>query len=181
MKNLKNATYNNEKSISEAKEEFLEDFDIGETIGELKITLGIGSYAVVKLAKQKKTEKLFAIKFYDRVKLLDPVKMKNYEAEVENLMSLSHPNIIKLESSFQGKRKFVMVMEYVGKDCLYDILENSALGVMSEEYAAGAFYQILAGLKYTHESGVVHRDLKLQNIIVGDEQQVKVIFYKEDY
>ena len=100
--------------------------------------------------------------------------MKNYEAEVENLMGLDHPNIIKLYNAYQGKRKFVMIMEYVGKNCLYDILEESKTKTMTEDFAQIVFYQILSGIKYTHDNGIVHRDLKLQNIIIGDNNEVKV-------
>ena len=61
--------------------------------------LGQGSYAVVKLATHKKTNCKVAIKIYDKVKLLEPQKMKNVKNEIENLKQLEHPNIIRMHKT----------------------------------------------------------------------------------
>lgn len=77
MRQLKKATY--KEGNDDQDEDTLEGF-------EVKMTIGVGSYAVVKLCTEVKTNQEFAIKFYDRIKLLDPIKMSNYKSEVENLM-----------------------------------------------------------------------------------------------
>ena len=71
MRQLKQATYKDNKEENK-KEKILEDYII-------KNTIGVGSYAVVKLAIHRETREEFAIKLYDRIKMLDPIKMKNYK------------------------------------------------------------------------------------------------------
>lgn len=100
---------------------------------ELKQVIGIGTYAVVNLAKDKNTGEEVAIKLYDRIKLLDPIKHRNFECEVANLRSLTHQNIIKLLDVIEGKKKIVLVMEYVGSSSLFDILALRPKNKLTEQ------------------------------------------------
>lgn len=122
MRQLKRATY---KGSENDDDKTLDAFDV-------KMTIGVGSYAVVKLCVEKETGKEFAIKIYDRIKMLDPIKMKNYKSEVENLMDIDHPNIIRLDRVLEGRKKFAMVMEYVGHSSLYEVLERQSSKKLSE-------------------------------------------------
>ena len=92
----------------------------------------MGAYAVVKYGVDKRTKEPVAIKFYDKVKMLDPIKQRNYEAEVENLNEINHPNVIKLHDVIEGKKKIALVMEYIGSDSLFDHLVNIPKGKLSE-------------------------------------------------
>lgn len=71
MRAFKEATYNDDHNCKVVEKE-LEDYEVIKTIG-------VGSYAVVKLVKHKETGQEFAIKFYSRIEMLDFVKMKNYQ------------------------------------------------------------------------------------------------------
>lgn len=63
---------------------------------EIGTSLGQGSYAVVKLAKDTHTNKQVAIKIYEKFRLIDPQKRMNLKREINILEKLDHPNIIKL-------------------------------------------------------------------------------------
>jgi serine/threonine protein kinase len=58
--------------------------------------------------------------------------MSNYKSEVENLMQLDHPNIIRLEKVVEGRKKYAMVMEYVGHSSLYEVIERQGSKKLSE-------------------------------------------------
>lgn len=144
----------------------------------------MGSYAVVKYGIDRMTKEPYAIKFYDKVKMMDPIKARNYEAEVANLKELDHSNVIKLIRVIEGKKKLALVMEYIGSSSLFEHLVNAPKGVLTEtgKQASDAeakviFYQILKAIEHTHEKNIVHRDIKLQNIIIGNKSLVKMIDY----
>ena len=83
---------NEETNHNSESQTHLDDYTMSKILGQ-------GSYAVVKLATHKKTGIKVAIKAYDKVRLLDPQKMKNVKNEIANLRELDHPAIIKLYKS----------------------------------------------------------------------------------
>ena len=92
----------------------------------------MGSYAVVKYGIDKATKEPVAIKFYEKVKMMDPIKQKNYEEEVANLKDLCHPNIIKLHEVIDGRKKIALVMEYIGSNSLFEHAIESSKGKLTE-------------------------------------------------
>ena len=94
--------------------------------------LGIGSYAVVKYGIDKQTKEPYAVKFYEKVKIMDPIRQKNYEEEVANLRELNHPNIIKLYEVIDGRKKIAMVMEYIGSNSLFEHIIEHPKGKLTE-------------------------------------------------
>lgn len=131
MRALKEATYNDDQNCKVVEKE-LEDYEVVKTIG-------LGSYAVVKLVEHKETKEQFAIKFYNRIQMLDFIKMKNYQSEVANMEELDHPNIIKLYKAVEGKRKFLMFMEYIGCSTLADILKDHTNKMLAEAHSKVIF------------------------------------------
>lgn len=100
---------------------------------DMKQVIGTGTYALVHLARDKHTGDDVAVKLYDRIKLLDPIKQRNFECEVANLRSLSHQNIIKLLDVIEGKKKVVLVMEYIGSHSMYDVLAARPKNKLTEQ------------------------------------------------
>ena len=119
MKKLKKATFQNDEEIYEFEDDM-------ELLGDFvfKQVIGTGSYAVVKIAWCISLNRNVAVKIYNRIKLTDPLKMRNLEAEVENLRYLDHINIIKLYHSILGRRHHYLVMDYIGACSLYDYLDK---------------------------------------------------------
>lgn len=135
----------------------------------------MGTYAVVKLGHDTKRKEEVAIKYYDRMKLSDPIKKRNFEAEVENLKLLDNENIIKLYDVLEGRKQIALVMEYVGDKSLFDYLLAAEKGKITEAETKTIFVRLFRALAYTHSNLIVHRDIKLQNVIIGDKGQVKLI------
>jgi len=137
--------------------------------------LGQGSYAVVKLAVDKNTSEKVAIKTYEKLRLSDPRKMKNVRREISILQGISHPSIIQLYSSFETIRQIHLVMEYVGKTSLHSFLKNKSNRQLTEQEARTIFTQICSGISYCHSKHIVHRDIKLENILLDDYNNIKII------
>jgi len=94
-------------------------------------------------------------------------------SELEISKSLDHPNIIKYLDAFETSHRICIVHELVeGSDLLEHLLEN---GKMAEDEAAGVFRQLLSALEYCHARNVFHRDLKLENVMITKDLNVKLI------
>ena len=125
--------------------------------------LGSGSYGTVYLAKNNLKENLVAIKVIEKVpsNIIDDMEIKN---EINILKSLSHPNIVKIYEFFDTAVDYYIVTEYCKKGELFDYINNK----YSERQLAVLFYQVFSGLCYLHEKKILHRDLKLENLMISE-------------
>lgn len=73
---------------------------------------------------------------------------------------------------FENKDKIVIIMEYASKGELYDYISERRR--LSERETRHFFRQIVSAVHYCHKNGVVHRDLKLENILLDDNCNIKV-------
>jgi len=137
--------------------------------------LGQGAYAVVKLAMDKIRGEKVAVKIYEKHHLSDPRRMKNVRREISILQGLDHPNIIKLHDSFDTPKQIHMVMEYVAKTSLHSYLRSLGSRRLTENEIRGIMVQICQGLSYCHGKNIIHRDVKLENILLNEENNVKLI------
>ena len=134
--------------------------------------LGSGSYAKVILAERKDNGKIFAIKAIKK-DLLDHY-LKQYEVHVEKycIANLSHPNIIKLNKSFQDKKHLYFVLEYCKNQDLGKLIQS--LGTFNFKLAQYYAAEILSALSYMNGCGIYHRDLKPENIGVDEDMHLKI-------
>lgn len=147
----------------------IEEYEIGKEIGR-------GAYAVVKECSRKfDTRNKYAVKIYDKQKLLVPHRKRNVDREIQILKALSHRNIMRLLESIEGGREIYLVCELVKGGSLYAYIRSKELHRLSEAEARRIFAQIVAALRYCHRKGVVHRDLKLENILLDEDKNVKII------
>lgn len=142
--------------------------------------LGQGGFATVRLAQHKHTKQRVAIKIYQRTKLRDKNKAKAVEREIKCMQILSHPHICKLYDHFRTKKEIYLVMEYVSGISMYHYMKNKGSKPLPTETAKHFMRQIVDAVRYIHSSKdgkppIVHRDLKLENIIVDDRNNVKII------
>eukprot|EP01026_Neomeris_dumetosa_P050353 TRINITY_DN4412_c0_g1_i1.p1 TRINITY_DN4412_c0_g1~~TRINITY_DN4412_c0_g1_i1.p1 ORF type:complete len:392 (-),score=46.63 TRINITY_DN4412_c0_g1_i1:2722-3744(-) len=139
--------------------DFLKRYEVSETVG-------VGGFAVVKRGVDKQTRQDVAIKVVDKSRY--GAGDNSLEREIEVLTKVDHPNCIKLFAVYITNRKVYIVTELVSGGELLDRV--TARGNYSERHAAILISQILEGVKYLHGHGIVHRDLKLENMIMLNER-----------
>ncbi|KAK2821123.1 hypothetical protein Q7C36_020466 [Tachysurus vachellii] len=133
-------------------------------------TLGKGTYGKVKKAVDR-TGKLVAIKSIRKENIKDEQDLIHIRREIEIMSSLNHPYIITIYEVFENKDKIVIVMEYASKGDLFDYICERHI---SEREARHTFRQIVSAVHYCHQNGIVHRDLKLENILLDANGDVKI-------
>lgn len=141
----------------------------------IKKILGKGAYATVRLAQHNETSKKVAIKTYDKYQIIDPTKRANMLREIEILKKLDHPNIIKLYETVDTPKHFHLVLEYVSGLSLYTYIKSKPNSCLDETEAKRIFKQILGALDYCHCRSIAHRDIKLDNILLDEKNNVKII------
>ncbi|XP_026162286.1 NUAK family SNF1-like kinase 2 [Mastacembelus armatus] len=134
-------------------------------------TLGKGTYGQVKKAKER-SGRLVAIKSIRKEKIKDEQDLVHIRREIEIMSSLCHPHIITIYEVFENKDKIVIVMEYASQGDLYDYISDKRH--ISEQEARHFFRQIVSAVHYCHQNGIVHRDLKLENILLDGKGNVKI-------
>lgn len=146
----------------------IEDYLLGGQIGQ-------GAYAIVRVATKKSTNSKFAIKTYEKAKLLDPHRKRSVQREIEILGCLKHQNIVKLFEIIDTGRQLHLVLEHVGGCSLHGYLKKRANRRLDEPEARRIFKQILLGIDYCHHKNVTHRDIKLENLLLDDNNNLKII------
>lgn len=129
--------------------------------------MGEGSFAEVKLTRRRRDGKVFALKMFSR----NAVDTRKVHAEFYVARRLRHKNIIATLELYTLDSSFGILMEYA-TTCLFDLVSSFKLRPGdSERYLA----DLVSGVEYIHRLGFVHRDLKLENVVVGVDGYAKVI------
>ena len=154
---------------------------ISETILHYKILekLGEGGMGVVYLAEDIKLKRNVAIKFLPRHIAANIEERKRFEVEAQAAASLNHPNIATIhaiESSDdpQGGRQSFLVMEFVEGNTIKKLIEQDAKSFTIKKIIEIAI-QVCEGLEAAHEKGIVHRDIKSDNIMLTPKGKVKIM------
>ena len=132
--------------------------------------LGAGAFGEVYLSKlATDPSKLFATKVYERKKIEGTGQFKYLTNECNIMHDLNHPNIVKLVDVKKTKNHYYIMMEYCNGGELEGALEKykEKYGKpFSEELVQYFMRQIIDAFKYIHANGVIHRDIKLENILL---------------
>lgn len=146
-------------------------------------TLGEGEFGKVKLGVHKEWGEEVAVKLIKRDKVgtsdgqlqitgpsKDPAKMSKVEKEIRVLKDVRHPNIVRLYEVIESDRYIGIVLEYASGGELFDhILAHKYL---KERDACRLFAQLISGVSYLHQKKIVHRDLKLENLLLDRNRNV---------
>ncbi|KAL3685276.1 hypothetical protein R1sor_003298 [Riccia sorocarpa] len=144
--------------------DFTKTYKIGKT-------LGVGGFSVVKTGTNIITGEPVAIKIIDRSKY--GPKDGSLEREIQVLEKVQHPNCICFKECFFTSKSVYLITELVtGGELLERVL---AKGRYTEQEAATTISQVLKGVAYLHSIGIVHRDLKLENILLKTKDENSVV------
>lgn len=142
-------------------------------IGDITLLnkLGQGAFGTVFLSKKDGKNGYFATKQIDRAVADRPNFQKYFKNELMLLKSLNHPNIVHLEDVKITQKFYYIVMEYINggslSDCLKKYKQRNNGKSFNEEIVQYLMRQIVSAIKYIHGQKIIHRDLKLDNIMVN--------------
>ncbi|KAF8592497.1 Pkinase-domain-containing protein [Ramaria rubella] len=128
--------------------------------------LGRGDVGKVYLVREKKTEKLFAMKVLSKKEMIVRKKIKRALAEQEILATANHPFIVTLYHSFQSEEYLYFCMEYCMGGEFFRALQTRPGKCLVEDDARFYAAEVTAALEYLHLMGFIYRDLKPENILL---------------
>ena len=125
-------------------------------------TIGDGTYGSVSKAAHKTTGEVVAIKQMKRkvASWNECISMR----EVRVLLSISHPNIVRMLEVIKENKYLALVFEFLDEDVYHHIKDRNKL--LSETQVRNIIFQTLQGLAYMHSKGFFHRDLKPENLLM---------------
>ncbi|MEM7560587.1 MAG: protein kinase, partial [Planctomycetota bacterium] len=140
---------------------------------EIQEKIGSGGMGDVYKARHRVMQRDVAIKVIRPSLLQQPENVKRFQREVTTAAQLTHPNVVAAFDAEQADTEHFMVMEYVdGVNLAEVVAERGRLGVAE---ACEFIRQAALGLHYAHERGMVHRDIKPQNLMLTKERTVKIL------
>ena len=162
--------FNKEEFVGKVSGKFEDKYIIVKEIGS-------GAFSRCLKVKNKITGVSFACKELSKKNLSD---YKGLMAEVNLMIKLDHPNIIKLYEVYENESYIYLIMEYCRGGELFDrVIAKTEKGQQyTEKEAASLFKQIMSAINYCHKNGIVHRDLKPENLLFlskSENSPIKVI------
>ena len=148
---------------------------IGTTINsryDIKMLIGDGGMANVYLAYDRTLKRHVAIKMLRYELSKDEGFIKRFKRESAQVINLDHPNIVHVYTVGDYKQQPFIVMEYVNGKTLKDYLREH--GALDPQTAIHVMTQLAEGVLYAHQNKIIHRDLKSQNIMITEDQVVKI-------
>lgn len=154
------------RSIVRQVKKGVRDFSFGRILGE-------GSYSTVYLATDRQTLKEYAVKVLEKRHIIKEKKIKYVNIEKNTLNRLTeHPGIVRLYYTFQDETSLYYVLDLCNGGELLGVLKKT--GTFDVECVKFYGAQILDSMEYMHSRGVIHRDLKLENVLLDDQMHVKI-------
>ena len=149
--------------------------EIPKHIGRYQVRslMGSGAMGQVFRAYDEGLDREVAVKLMNPLSCSSPVHQKRFVREVRTVGQMRHPNVVViLDYGTQGKRPF-LVMEFLAGQDFHSLLEKA--GSQTPAACADWMIQVCRGLEAAHARGVIHRDIKPQNIFLTDRGVVKLL------
>nr|OQO31471.1 hypothetical protein B0A51_01680 [Rachicladosporium sp. CCFEE 5018] len=140
------------------------DYILGQTLGE-------GEFGKVKMGWKKEGGVQVAIKLIRKESLQgNTTRLPKIYREISILRELQHPNIVRLHEFVETERHMGIILEYASGGELFDYILNHRY--LKDRSARRLFAQLVSGVGYLHRKGIVHRDLKLENLLLDRHKNI---------
>jgi serine/threonine protein kinase len=145
-----------------------------KTVGDYELLqeVGIGSMGTVYRAMHRDTKDIVAIKIVHAEVTRNPTYMKRFEQEFRVASRLEHPNIVRAFEYNGTPPSPYLVMEFIDGESLGERLDR--VKRLPEEEAVSVIVQVARGLHFAHEHGLIHRDVKPDNVMVTNDGKAKL-------
>ena len=136
--------------------------------------IGQGAFGKVNLGLNVLTGRVVAIKSFNKKNLNSPnnENMKKIIYETNLMRKLNHPNITKILEMFEDDKYILIIMEYINGGNLFSFVKKRRK--LTEKISKFLFKQIILGIKNIHSKNIVHRDIKLENILIDLNNTIKI-------
>ena len=135
--------------------------------------IGQGAFGKVNIGLNVLTGRIVAIKSIDKNKFdTESENMKKILYECNLMKKLNHPNITKILEMVDDEKFFLIIMEYINGGNLFSFVKKRRK--LSEKTAKFLFRQIILGIQHMHSKNIVHRDIKLENILIDLNNNIKI-------
>ncbi|CAN6442377.1 unnamed protein product [Victoria cruziana] len=140
-------------------------YEVGRTVGE-------GTFAKVKFAKNTETGEGVAMKVLAKSSILKHKMVDQIKREISIMKLVRHPNIVRLHEVLASQTKIYIILEFITGGELFDKIVHQ--GRLSERESRRYFQQIIDAVEYCHKKGVYHRDLKPENLLLDSQGNLKI-------
>lgn len=134
--------------------------------------IGKGAYGKVNVGLHVLSGKLVAIKSFNKVKITTDKAKNKILHETNILKYCNHPNVVKFYETFESRNHILIIMEYISCGDLLSFVRKRTK--LSEKVAKFIFRQIVEALQYIHSKNIIHRDIKLDNILIDLNNTIKL-------
>ncbi|PFH34443.1 AGC kinase [Besnoitia besnoiti] len=165
-------------SVAKAAPPFQEDGKFTFDHFSLERFLGRGNFCEVFEASLvgDKEGKTYALKVFDRKQVMKLNKVQDVIMERHCMLRLGdpgHPNVVKMVATFKDEFRVCIVYELAENGELWDLMKHG--GVHTGSLAARYILQLCSAVEYIHSKGIIHRDIKAENVVVSRDGNLKLI------
>lgn len=142
-----------------------------------KEELGHGGFAIVYRVVNQKTNRDYALKVISKERYEGPKGEKSLEKlknEIQIQKSCNHPNIVKSYGTFSDTFNYYIILEFCSGKSIAELAKSRKGGYLSEQETRKILQDVIRALTYLHHKHIIHRDLKLENYMIGADGRVKI-------
>ena len=134
--------------------------------------IGQGAFGKVNIGLNVLSGRIVAVKSFIKDELKNSQNMSKILYETNLMRKLNHPNITKILETFEDDKFILIIMEYINGGNLFSFVKKRRK--LSEKISKFLFRQIILGIQHIHSKKIVHRDIKLENILIDLNNKIKI-------